>query len=448
MAPVRRIAPNHRLRQQREQRGWTREFVARELSRLAAELHQLDKHPDAAMVAKWELGHKQPGRLYRLLLCVLFDLPAEQLGFLEPEEAVHGRADADEYTATMRDLQGWIDALSRAEFADNASALMATAIQGSWSIAPQPSPQVRVAVREPRQLTSSLLDELDGLAEVYRRLDRQLGAPTIHEDVTRHLLRLNRLREASMTPASRDRLTVLAGEVASLAGWQAVDMGLPTAAWSLFNVATRAAKEANDRGLHAFTVAVTSYVPMLFGKERAAPLLVSTARRLAGDRVSPTLRAWLAAVDAEAHATVGDVAATYRALDHAEALLAAASPGESPRWLAYLDPANFLRWKGRCLVHLRQARQAQPMLEQALIQADGTFVRGRSGSLVDLATAYVQQEDIDEGCRLFQEALRLAHATRSTRHLRRVVSVRHQLLEPWRGHPAVAGLDAQLRLAS
>lgn len=38
------------------------------------------------MVSKWELGTKAVSPYYRVLLCVLFEMPAEDLGFLSPEE--------------------------------------------------------------------------------------------------------------------------------------------------------------------------------------------------------------------------------------------------------------------------------------------------------------------------------------------------------------------------
>jgi transcriptional regulator with XRE-family HTH domain len=68
--------PNHKLRQQRELRGWSHREVALRLQAL---------FPGAAVTAndvrRWEKGERRPGPYYRPKLCVLFGTTQEQLGF-------------------------------------------------------------------------------------------------------------------------------------------------------------------------------------------------------------------------------------------------------------------------------------------------------------------------------------------------------------------------------
>jgi hypothetical protein len=102
---------------------------------------------------------------------------------------------------------------------------------------------------------TELLDTLDAMTEGYRRLDRQLGAASVFDDSTHHLQRIATLKGASMATENRRRVAAAAGEVASLAAWQALDLGRPGAAWSYYCLATRAAREAGHRELHAYVVA-------------------------------------------------------------------------------------------------------------------------------------------------------------------------------------------------
>jgi hypothetical protein len=67
-------------------------------------------------------------------------------------------------------------------------------------------------------------------------------------------------------------------------------------------------------------------------------------------------------------------------------------------------------------------------------------------TLADLAASFLQQGEIEEGCRVATQALMLARNTRSARCEQRIVVLRSQVrLEA--DTPAVRQLDEQLRLA-
>jgi tetratricopeptide (TPR) repeat protein len=228
------------------------------------------------------------------------------------------------------------------------------------------------------------------MTEGYRRLDRQLGAASVFDDCTHHLQRLVGLKDASMATEHRQRLAAAAGEVASLAAWQALDLGRPGAAWSYYCLASRAAREAGHRELHAYVIAETSYVLLFGGQVREALSLVKRARYLARG-ATPRLRAWLAAAHAEAAAIAGNAADTLRALDQADEAFQRVEPGSGPRWLSYFDQTHLIRWKGHCLVLVGQPETALAVLQEALDSVDASFVRARAGALVDLATLHLQQ---------------------------------------------------------
>jgi transcriptional regulator with XRE-family HTH domain len=77
---------NHRLRHQRQLRGWTLEDVAEELHLLAGDGPELGVV--AHMVGRWERGVRRPSPPYVRLLSLLFELPPDALGLVD--EAVEG----------------------------------------------------------------------------------------------------------------------------------------------------------------------------------------------------------------------------------------------------------------------------------------------------------------------------------------------------------------------
>lgn len=69
--------PNPHLRHERELRGWSQQYVAR----------QIDA-PSSYYVSRWERGVISPSPYYRERLCQLFDKSAQELGLLETSEDV------------------------------------------------------------------------------------------------------------------------------------------------------------------------------------------------------------------------------------------------------------------------------------------------------------------------------------------------------------------------
>src|SRR5205807_2262639 len=74
--------PNTPLRRQRLLRGWSLERVAELLNELAIEQTGQNVGVNAQMVGKWERGEKRPRPRYQELLCQLYQVDTDDLGFL------------------------------------------------------------------------------------------------------------------------------------------------------------------------------------------------------------------------------------------------------------------------------------------------------------------------------------------------------------------------------
>ena len=428
------------LRAALEERGWSYTRLIAEMRRVAARERVTLPTTQSlvVMLSRWCNDHERPSPFYQSILSTALGRQPTVLGFVAAPEPARPGAPAGKFVedgiAAWGQLLGVVGA--------NSTALSTAELLSGAPWRGQQQEPTSGPIRSRGRVGRELLDTLDAMTEGYRRLDRQLGAASVFDDSTHHLQRLATLKDASMATEHRRRLAAAAGEVASLAAWQALDLGRPGAAWSYYCLATRAAREAGHRELHAYVVAETSYVLLFGGQVREALSLVKRARHLART-ATPRLQAWLAAAYAEASAIAGNAGDTLRALDQADAAFQQVEPGSGPRWLSYFDQAHLARWKGHCLVLVGQPETTLAVLHEALDSVDSSFVRARAGALVDLATLHLRQGEIDATCNALGQAVRLARETQSTKNQRRIIEVRRRL-RPWNTTAAVRDLDELL----
>ena len=145
---------------------------------------------------------------------------------------------------------------------------------------------------------------------------------------------------------------------------------------------------------------------------------------------------WLAAVEAEIQAKANAPSASLRALDRAETALDRVEAGEVPAWMDYYDTTRLNGFKGFAYLRLRRPADAQAALRAALGSLGASATKQRTIFQADLATSFVQQGEIDEGCRLAgQAAATLAQAGYATSGGR--LREFRELVTPWQDRPAV-----------
>src|ERR1700691_4912996 len=116
--------------------------------------------------------------------------------------------------------------------------------------------QITAARAIDRPVIRVLQDETDGI----RLLDRRMGAPAVAGKLEAHISHLENSLCYSLRPGSRQWLASVLADASALAGWQAIDMGRLRRAWEHFERATRAAREAGDKSLLAFSAGEQAYV--------------------------------------------------------------------------------------------------------------------------------------------------------------------------------------------
>jgi transcriptional regulator with XRE-family HTH domain len=283
----------NRLREAREELGWTQEKVRRLLTAEAARRGKEIARPSSLKVmhSAWENGRRQPEPMYRGLLAAVLGAPESRL-FPGPEQP----ASDDEAHAELRRrilVSGTVDGETVALFRARASA----------------------------DYMASHLD-------------------AIQEQLTHALF-----------AGQRGALAAVLADSAALAGWQAVDLGDTTTAWSHFETAKAAAREAESAPLLVHAMAEQIYVLLEVNMDREALTLVQEARRAAGSRVPALLLSWLSAVEAEVRAAAADLADCERGFENALHHLPA-DPQDPELPFLMLSDAHLGRWRGNVLAKL------------------------------------------------------------------------------------------------
>jgi hypothetical protein len=259
-----------------------------------------------------------------------------------------------------------------------------------------------------------------------------------------HLATLTQLLEAGGQPdGTRRRLASLAGETAILLGWLTADDGEHATAQGYYQAALDAAREAEDPALGAYAIGSASTLPAF----RASPdhtlyLLAEGRYGFRAAHATPSTRAWLASLEADAHAKARREVEAWRALDRAAEALDGAV-GEEPRpRVQFFDAVRLAGERGVVSVRLGAADDGRRALDEALRQL-GPGLKIQSRLLTSLARAHAGQGDVDGACHLALESLAIARASETRPSLRDVQALRDELA-PWDGCRALCELDAAL----
>ncbi|MDT0451269.1 helix-turn-helix domain-containing protein [Streptomyces hesseae] len=280
-------------------------------------------------------------------------------------------------------------------------------------------------------LTALPLGEAEALTDgVYR------GAPADFTRMNSHLWQVYQLARSkgSVYAIVRDQLATLnealaadargnsrlllnaAADLFQLAGEVAFDANRYTDAAASYSLAASVSKDAGAYDLWACALVRHAYVDMSEQRYLQAAQILLAAERLAkrGDSILAT-RHWVAAVQAEAYAGMGDLASCERALDKAERVLELGTDSANGGWLRF-DGTRLVEERGARYVQLGHLDLAEETLKKALAQtalASGQSYRRRGAVLADLAAVGAKRRDPEQVVAYGREAIRLAQASSS-----------------------------------
>ncbi len=117
--------------------------------------------------------------------------------------------------------------------------------------------------------------------------------------------------------------------------------------------------------------------------------------------------------------------------------------GDDKKWTGFTH-AVMMGYKGSCYLHLQRPGDARSLLLSAVQELPAGFSQRYSRTLADLATTYVQSQDIEEACKIATEALISAAHAKSPRALRRLQSFQ-ETLRPWQSLTCVKRFNSAIR---
>jgi tetratricopeptide (TPR) repeat protein len=361
----------------RRQLGYTAAQVIDLLTRRADARHLsvANKASLKTKLSRWENGKEQPSEIYRRLFREIYGRTSAELGFPDEREE-------EPEAAELRN---------------------------------------RLAVA--RTLDQETVEVFRHQVDHARRVDRRFGALTQLDQLRTQIDQVQHLLTYSAGP-QRPALAGVLVEASTLAGWQALDRAAVGQAWTHYERAKNAAREAESAALLAHATAEQAFVLIDLNETTAAVDQLTHARSIANGTATPLLRAWLAAAHGETLASAGHADDARRAFDTASELLPA-DPIDSALPFLFLGDSHLDRWRGNALARVG-APDAIDQLTAALTRLPADFVRARTGLLVDLAYAHAAAGDRDAALTYARQGRRLAAQIKSDRQQRRL----NQLLLP------------------
>lgn len=375
---------SEKLREARTAREWSQERLVREIERYARQ-HVLDVASTASLrvyVSEWENGKRAISKRYAVILRSLLGLTDDELFGRQAAEA-------------LSTVGGYDELINRIDSARNVSLTM----------------------------VKTFMDQ----TELLRTFDRQMGAASLVDQMTGHLAKLEDALTFAVLPEARRPVARALAGAATLAAWQALDVGAVERAWRHYELGKRAAQEADEPMYLVHAMAEQAYVLIDAGRPALAVDLVRDAQRTGGKRLSPRLQAWLHAAEAEVCAHAGMPDDCRRALDRAAACIPPGDADRDPDMLSiFLNSGHLARWRGNALALIGD-EEAVGSLYGALDLMDPTFVRAQSGVRCDLAQAHLARGEYDQAQEQLREARLLASRTGSVRRRRRIEQLTQRL---------------------
>ncbi|WP_245617404.1 hypothetical protein [Amycolatopsis taiwanensis] len=363
-------------------------------------------------------------------------IPAELLWFKLPGTSVLAIS-AD---AGLRE-DDWQDDVNRREV------LRLLSLAGSLLAVPAAAQldleRLAAAAQRPARLDVATVDEYDRVnAQLWRTFSSSKSKRLTLPMVRRQLDVLAQALQAPQVPTIRQRLCVLAADLFQLCGEIFFDSNQYTDAAQCYSLAANAGKEAEAFDLWACAMTRHAFLGVYERQfAKAVPLLDGAAALAKHGDSSLATRHWVAAVQAQTYAGVGDIAACERALDEAERVTQLSGQVHTSGWLRF-EGSRLAEERGRCYVELRRPELAEVALTDALSQ--DISVRRRGSLLADLALVGIQRRDPDELIMYGNAALDAVRQTGSAGYVgRRLHSLRPQL-KPFLADSHVRHLDQQI----
>lgn len=443
--------PNERLQALIQEAGCSNAGLARRVNMCGVE-HGLDLRYDKTSVARWLRGQQPRGRAPAIIAEALGRklgrvVTVDEIGMADGKNLATGvglQFAPNVVGAIEQVCELWRSDVGRRDLLTGTSVAASALVEPSrdWLIT-GPDPQVgrsggprvgKADVTAVRATTRALVD-----------LDHRFGSGHVRPVVVHYLNSVvSGLLAGSYTEATGRRLFSAVARLTELAGYMAVDTGQPGLAQRYYIQALRLAQAAGDRGYGGYVLAASmSHLAASLGNPREIAQLARAAQEGARGQVTPTAQAMFYAAEARGHAQMGDARACQLVTSRAMDAMERSRPADDPEWIAHFDQAYLADELAHCHRDLEQPGPAARYAEEALSGMPERKVRRRAVDLLVLASAHVQQRDVEQGVGTAEKAVGLLSGLRSNRGAEYLDDFRRRI-EPFHDEPVVRDFSARL----
>ncbi|MGW8954169.1 transcriptional regulator [Streptomyces sp. NPDC055709] len=446
--------PNERLQGLIQEAGCSNAGLARRVNMVGAE-RGLDLRYDKTSVARWLRGQQPRGRAPGIIAEALGrklgrTVSIDEIGMANGKNLASGVGLQFAPTvlgAIEQVCELWRSDVGRRDFLTGSTVAASALVEPSrdWLIT---GADAQVARQAGARVGVSDVEAVRAMTKALTGLDHRFGAGHVRPVVVHYLNSVvsGLLSGSYREPVGR-QLFAAAARLTELAGYMAVDTGHPGLAQRYYIQALRLAQAAGDRAYGGYVLAASmSHLAAQLGNPREIAQLARAAQEGARGQVTPRAEAMFHAAEARGHALLGDARVCEEAMGRAIGALDRANPdsGDDPDWITHFDHAYLSDELAHCHRDLGQAEQAARRATESLEGHPESRARRRAIGLVLLATAQVQQREVEAACRTGTRAAELLGTLRSSRGVEYLDDLQ-QRLEPYGSEPAVREFGARLQ---
>ncbi|WP_381797062.1 transcriptional regulator [Streptomyces niveus] len=447
--------PNERLQTLIQEAGCSNAGLARRVNMVGNE-RGLDLRYDKTSVARWLRGQQPRGRAPGIIAEALGrklgrTVTIDELGMANGKNLASGiglQFSPTVVGAIEQVCELWRSDVGRRDFLSGSAVASSALVEPSrdWLITGADS---SVARNTGARVGDSDVAAVAAMTSALVELDHRFGSGHVRPVVVHYLNSVvSGLLSGSYREAVGRRLFATVARLTELAGYMAVDTGQPGLAQRYYIQALRLAQAAGDRGYGGYVLAASmSHLAAQLGNPREIAQLARAAQEGARGHVTPRAQAMFLAAEARGHALMGDVNQCQAVAGRALTALEHADPegGDDPVWIAHYDHAYLADELAHCYRDLGQPEAAARHASDSLAGHPESRSRRRAIGLVLLATAQVQQREVEEACRTGTRAAELLGTLRSSRGAEYLDDLQ-QRLEPYGTEPAVREFSARLEM--
>ncbi|MFJ4476211.1 tetratricopeptide repeat protein [Streptomyces xanthochromogenes] len=447
--------PNERLQALIQEAGCSNAGLARRVNMVGAE-RGLDLRYDKTSVARWLRGQQPRGRAPGIIAEALGrklgrTVTIDEIGMANGKNLASGvglQFSPTVLGAIEQVCELWRSDVGRCDFLSGSTVAASALVEPSrdWLIT---GADAQVARNAGQRVGAADVEAVKAMTDALVRLDHQFGAGHVRPVVVHYLNSVvSGLLAGSYRESVGRQLFAAVARLTELAGYMAVDTGQPGLAQRYYIQALRLAQAADDRGYGGYVLAASmSHLAAQLGNPREIAQLARAAQEGARGRVTPRAEAMFYAAEARGHALLGDARTCQAVAGRALTALEAADPGsgDDPSWIAHFDHAYLADELAHCHRDLGQSEAAARRAEESLAGHPETRARRRAIGLILLASAQVQQREVEEACATGTRAVELLGTLRSNRGADYLEDLQVRL-EPYGDEPAVREFGERLEV--